>query len=77
MVVISIDFRNRELRQIKQEVLMKLEDWGLNPKHPGLPRDAIACALDDIKFYEDESHREKELRSLEELIIGDALPRTT
>ena len=77
MKLIRVDFRNKDFPKIKSAVINRLVEWGLNPKHPGLPKDAIACALDDIHFYEDDSRRAKALLMLEEQILGEATKSMT
>lgn len=70
MAVIKVEFRDKEFNIIKKDVVDKLVEWGLDPKEVTVPKDAIACALDDLKFYEDEERRNSVLVRLENQILG-------
>lgn len=67
MTVIHVDFKDREFWAVKKEVETKLEDWGLEPQKL-VPNDAIACALDEVRFYENFDDRLDVLKKLEGVI---------
>ncbi|SMF71173.1 hypothetical protein [Pseudobacteriovorax antillogorgiicola] len=68
MAVIHINFRDREFLSVKKDVIEKLLEWGLDPWALELPKDAIACALDEVKYYIDAQERLHTLLRLEDLL---------
>ena len=52
--VISVDFKNKNLRKIKPLVNSILEDYGFDPKVDRIPMAAIECATDEAIFQLEE-----------------------
>lgn len=71
MNVIYVDFADHEYKKAKKLVIKQLALWGFREARTIIPRDAIACALDETTYFEDGEKRLLILRKIEESMDTD------
>ena len=72
--VIRVNFKDREFITLKKEVVERLVEWGLDPRLLEVPKDAIACALDEVKQFDSEKSRLEILLRLEDTLANQNMP---
>ncbi len=74
MGVIYVDFMDREFYQAKKLVAAQLAQWGLDESITSIPKDAIACALDEVMYFKDQQQRVLILKKLEQSFTQQKMP---
>ena len=71
--VIRVNFKDREFITLKKEVVERLVEWGLDPRLLDVPKDAIACALDEVKQFDSQQSRLEILLRLEDTLSNQEI----